>query len=242
MAVENALSKGDLKVAARNRAGAYREAGLADTETPVRPGEQSRVRVQVPAGRVPVPVGIDAVAAGDHWGTTSSIRLPLRQRHPRHLGAIHRSSSHPPPRSSAALLDPIGALGAGMSSRFVGCLHRVSGGHHGSRAERLLRASKPSCECRALGSAFSAARWRTLIRRHTEQLRSDVCNHLANVEARRDALIVTVELERRRAMHERPKPQRNRLGVGGVSVLAAIGRHLVNYVLQTLFAGLRRPA
>jgi tetratricopeptide (TPR) repeat protein len=76
MAVKNALSKGDLKVAARNRAGAYREAGLADTETPVRPVEQSRVRVQVPSGRLPVPAGGDAVAAGDDWGTTSSIDRP----------------------------------------------------------------------------------------------------------------------------------------------------------------------
>jgi hypothetical protein len=76
MAVKNALSKGDLKVATRNRAGALREAGLANTETLVRPGEQSRVRVQVPPGRVPVPVGADAVAASDHWGTTSSIDPP----------------------------------------------------------------------------------------------------------------------------------------------------------------------
>jgi len=76
MAVKNALSKGDLKVAARNRAGAYREAGLTDTETPVRPDKQSRVRVQVPPGRVPVPVAVDAVAAADSWGTTSSIDTP----------------------------------------------------------------------------------------------------------------------------------------------------------------------
>jgi len=76
MAAKNALSKADLKIAARNRAGAYREAGLASTETPVRPGEQSRVRVQVPPGRVPVPVAVDAVAAADHWGTTSSIDAP----------------------------------------------------------------------------------------------------------------------------------------------------------------------
>ena len=76
MAVKNALSKGDLKVAARNRAGAYREAGLADTETAVRPGEQSRVRVHVPPGRVPVPLGVDAVAASDQWWTTSSIDAP----------------------------------------------------------------------------------------------------------------------------------------------------------------------
>jgi tetratricopeptide (TPR) repeat protein len=76
MAVKNALSKGDLKVAARNRAGAYREAGLANTEAPVRPAEQSRVQVHVPPGRVPVPVAVDAVAAGDNWGTTSSIDAP----------------------------------------------------------------------------------------------------------------------------------------------------------------------
>jgi tetratricopeptide (TPR) repeat protein len=76
-AFKNALSKADLKVTARNRAGAYREAGLANTETPVRPGEQSRVRVHVPPGRVPVPVAADAVAAGHHWGTaTSSIDPP----------------------------------------------------------------------------------------------------------------------------------------------------------------------
>jgi tetratricopeptide (TPR) repeat protein len=76
MAVKNALSKPDLKIAARNRAGAYREAGLANTETPVRPGEQSRVQVHVPPGRLPVPVGVDAVAAADSWGTTSSIDPP----------------------------------------------------------------------------------------------------------------------------------------------------------------------
>ena len=76
MAVKNALSKADLKVAARNRAGAYREAGLANTETPVRPGEQSRVRVHVPPGRVAVPLGVDAVAASNQWGTTSSIEAP----------------------------------------------------------------------------------------------------------------------------------------------------------------------
>jgi tetratricopeptide (TPR) repeat protein len=76
MAVKNALSKADLKVAARNRAGAYREAGLANTETAVRPGEQSRVRVHVPPGRVPVPLGVDAVAASEQWGTTSSIDAP----------------------------------------------------------------------------------------------------------------------------------------------------------------------
>jgi tetratricopeptide (TPR) repeat protein len=76
MAVKNALSKADLKVAARNRAGAYREAGLANAETPVHAGEQTRVRVHVPPGRVPVPVGVDAVAAGHPWGTTSSIEPP----------------------------------------------------------------------------------------------------------------------------------------------------------------------
>ena len=70
MAFKNALSKADLKIAARNRAGAYREAGLANTETPVHPGEQSRVRVHVPPSRVPVPI------AADHWATTSSIDPP----------------------------------------------------------------------------------------------------------------------------------------------------------------------
>jgi hypothetical protein len=48
------------------------KAGLAGTKAPIRPAEQSRVRVQVPPGRVPVPVGLDAVAAADHWGTTTS--------------------------------------------------------------------------------------------------------------------------------------------------------------------------
>ena len=76
MAVKGALSKADLKVAARNRAGAYREAGLTNTEMPVHPGEQSRVRVHVPPSRVPVPFGVDAVAASDQWGTTSSIDAP----------------------------------------------------------------------------------------------------------------------------------------------------------------------
>ena len=76
MAAKNALSKPDLKIAARNRAGAYREAGLADTETPVRPGDRSRVRVQVPDGRVPVPVAADGAVAANSWGTTSSIDAP----------------------------------------------------------------------------------------------------------------------------------------------------------------------
>jgi tetratricopeptide (TPR) repeat protein len=76
MAFKNGLSKADLKVAGRNRAGAYREAGLANTETAVHPGEQTRVRVHVPPSRVPVPLAVDAVAAGHHWGTTSSIDAP----------------------------------------------------------------------------------------------------------------------------------------------------------------------
>jgi len=76
MAFKNGLSKADLKVAGRNRAGAYREAGLANTETAVHPGEQSRVRVHVPPSRVPVPLAVDAIAAGHHWGTTSSIDAP----------------------------------------------------------------------------------------------------------------------------------------------------------------------
>jgi hypothetical protein len=73
MATKNGLSKADIKVAARNRAGATREAGIANAETPVHPGEQTRVRVQVPPSRVPVPRSVDAVAAGPHWATTSSI-------------------------------------------------------------------------------------------------------------------------------------------------------------------------
>lgn len=51
-------------------------------------------------------------------------------------------------------------------------------------------------DCGALGSALPAARRRTLVRRHSQQLRSDVCNHLANIEPTSDALIVTVKLER----------------------------------------------
>ena len=78
MAVKNALSKADLKVAARNRAGAYREAGLANTEMPVHPAEQSRVRVHVPPGRVPVPLAVDAVAASGRCGSVDGTRRPHR--------------------------------------------------------------------------------------------------------------------------------------------------------------------
>jgi tetratricopeptide (TPR) repeat protein len=75
IAAKNALSKGDLKVAARNRAGAIREAGLANTETPVRPDKQSGTHVHAPPARVPVMLGNDA-AASDQWMTTSSIDAP----------------------------------------------------------------------------------------------------------------------------------------------------------------------
>jgi tetratricopeptide (TPR) repeat protein len=70
MAFKNALSKADLKIATRNRAGAYREAGLANTETPIHPGEQTRVRLHVPPTRVPLPVAVD------QWATTSAIDPP----------------------------------------------------------------------------------------------------------------------------------------------------------------------
>jgi tetratricopeptide (TPR) repeat protein len=75
IAAKNALSKGDLRVAARNRAGAIREAGLANTETSVRPDKQSGTHVHVPPARVPVTLGNDA-AASDQWMTTSSIDAP----------------------------------------------------------------------------------------------------------------------------------------------------------------------
>jgi tetratricopeptide (TPR) repeat protein len=68
------LSKGDLKVAARNRAGALREAGLANTETSVRPDKQFETHVHAPPAGAPVS-RIDA-AASDQWMTTSSIDAP----------------------------------------------------------------------------------------------------------------------------------------------------------------------
>ena len=104
MAVKNALSKADLKVAARNRAGAYREAGLANTETPVRPAEQSRVRVHVPPGRVPVPLGVDSVAASDQWATTSSIGAPTPAAPSPPSWGETSVEFAPAARSSAALL------------------------------------------------------------------------------------------------------------------------------------------
>jgi tetratricopeptide (TPR) repeat protein len=69
------LSKGDLKVAARNRAGALREAGLASTETAVRSDKQSGTHAQVPPARAPVTLGSDAAASDQGW-TTSSIDAP----------------------------------------------------------------------------------------------------------------------------------------------------------------------
>lgn len=73
MSFKNGLSKAQLKEAGRNRAGAYREAGLASTETPIVHGEQSRIRVHVPASRVPVPLSVDAGETGHGAATTSSI-------------------------------------------------------------------------------------------------------------------------------------------------------------------------
>ena len=75
IAAKNALSKGDLKVAARNRAGALREAGQANTEASVRPDKQFETHVHAPPARVPVTSGINA-AASDQWMTTSSIDAP----------------------------------------------------------------------------------------------------------------------------------------------------------------------
>ena len=77
-----------------------------------------------------------------------------------------------------------------------------------------------------------------LSRSHAEQHWRDVRDQGANVESGRDTLIVSIELKRRRAVHECPEPDGDLLGVGGVAVLPAIGRHLVDHVLQTLFATL----
>jgi tetratricopeptide (TPR) repeat protein len=74
IAVKGALSKGDLRVANRNRAGAIREAGLAKTETAVRPDKQFETHVHAPPAGAPVS-RIDA-AASDQWMTTSSIDAP----------------------------------------------------------------------------------------------------------------------------------------------------------------------
>lgn len=74
MSFKNGLSKADLKEAGRNRAGAYREAGLAGTETPIDSGEQSRIPVHVPASRVRVPLSVDA--GETRFATTGSIDTP----------------------------------------------------------------------------------------------------------------------------------------------------------------------
>lgn len=74
LAVKGALSKGDLRVATRNRAGALREAGRANTETAV-PDKQWGTNVHAPPARVPVRLGNDA-AAGDPWMTTNSVDPP----------------------------------------------------------------------------------------------------------------------------------------------------------------------
>ena len=76
MAVKGGLSKTHMKVAARNRAGAYREAGITATESVV-PAETSahgpRVSVGVPASRVPVPVAVgeDQAPQPDSASTSS---------------------------------------------------------------------------------------------------------------------------------------------------------------------------
>jgi tetratricopeptide (TPR) repeat protein len=75
IAVKGALSKGDLRVANRNRAGAIREAGLAKTETAVRPDKQFETHVHAPPARAPVTLGSDAAARDQGW-TTSSIDAP----------------------------------------------------------------------------------------------------------------------------------------------------------------------
>ena len=108
----------------------------------------------------------------------------------------------------------------------------------GSETSHRCGLNKPRWKCRALGSAIPPARRRTLIWSHTEQHWRDVRDQVANVEAGRDTLIVSIELKRRRAVHECPEPDRNLLGVGRVAVLAAVGRHLVDHVLQALFAAL----
>lgn len=77
MSVKGGLSKAHLKEAMRNRAGAYREAGLTATETAVAPqsGEGSRIAVQLPANRLPVPASADEDQSRqpDPPPTTSSI-------------------------------------------------------------------------------------------------------------------------------------------------------------------------
>lgn len=60
ISVKNGLSKAHLKDAVKNRAGAYREAGIMPTESAVVTEsslhDYSRVPVSTPAGRLPVPV------------------------------------------------------------------------------------------------------------------------------------------------------------------------------------------
>src|ERR1700731_2961696 len=70
----------------------------------------------------------------------------------------------------------------------------------------------------------------------TEQLRGYVRDQVVNVETGGDALIVAVELKRRRAVHEGPQPDGDLLCVGGVAVLATVGRHLLDDALQAAFA------
>jgi hypothetical protein len=78
MSLKNGLSTVQRKEALRNRAGAYLEAGLTDgSATAVDIGPQERVRVNVPAGRKPVPVeAVQAPEAGLSVPATSSIDVP----------------------------------------------------------------------------------------------------------------------------------------------------------------------
>ena len=78
MSAKGGLSKAHLKEAMRNRAGAYREAGLTATETAVAPqsGEGSRIAVQLPANRLTIwPASADEgqLRQPDPPPTTSSI-------------------------------------------------------------------------------------------------------------------------------------------------------------------------
>jgi hypothetical protein len=62
MSIKNGLSNAHLKVAMRNRAGAYREAGIKTTESVIAAEtsvKASRFPVPVPASRLPVPASAD---------------------------------------------------------------------------------------------------------------------------------------------------------------------------------------
>lgn len=63
ISVKNGLSKAHLKAAMKNRASAYREAGITATEsvvvTDTSASDQSRVPLSIPASRLPVPVAAE---------------------------------------------------------------------------------------------------------------------------------------------------------------------------------------